>query len=90
MNFWKNVLGDYFYTINYEDLINEPNKNIANILDFLELNFDEKCINFQENKSLVKTMSASQVRQKIYSSSINSYVKYEDKIPDLFKNLTVE
>ena len=90
MNFWKNVLGNYFYTINYEDLINEPNKNIANILDFLELNFDKKCINFQENKSPVKTMSASQVRQKIYSSSINSYVKYENKIPDLFKNLTVE
>ena len=22
MNFWKNVLGNYFYTINYEDLIN--------------------------------------------------------------------
>ena len=90
MNFWKNVLGDYFYTINYEDLIIEPNKNISNILNFLELNFDEKCINFQENKSPVKTMSASQVRQKIYSSSINSYVKYEDEIPDLFKNLTVE
>jgi len=35
-------------------------------------------------------MSASQVRQKIYSSSIKTYVKYEDKIPDLFKNLTVE
>lgn len=90
MDFWSKLLGKYFYTINYEDLINEPHKNISNILNFLELNFDEKCINFHENKSPVKTMSASQVRQKIYSSSIKSYVKYEDKIPDLFKNLTVK
>ena len=90
MDFWEQLLGKHFYTVNYEALIKDPNINISNMLDFLELDFDEKCLNFHENKSPVKTMSASQVRQKIYSSSIKSYEKYEDKIPDLFKNLTVE
>ena len=90
MNFWKQLLGDYIYTINYEDLIKDPNKNISNLLDFCELNFDEKCLDFHKNTSPVKTMSASQVRQKIYSSSIKSYEKYEEKIPDLFSNLLAE
>ena len=90
MNFWKQLLGDYIYTINYEDLIKDPNKNISNLLDFCELNFDKKCLDFHKNTSPVKTMSASQVRQKIYSSSIKSYEKYEEKIPDLFSNLLAE
>ena len=51
MNFWKQLLGNYIYTVNYEDLIKDPNKNISNLLDFCELNFDEKCLNFHKNTS---------------------------------------
>ena len=90
MNFWEKSLGNHFYTVKYEELIKDQNKNISNILNFCELDFDEKCLNFHKNKSMVKTMSASQVRQKIYSSSVQSYKKYEDKLSDLFENLTVE
>ena len=87
MNFWEKILGNSIYTINYEDIIKEPKKNISDLLNFCSLNYDEKCLNFHQNKSPVKTMSASQVTKKIYSTSINSYKKYEFYIPDLFKNL---
>ena len=90
MNFWKQLLGNYIYTVDYENLIEDPNKNISDLLDFCELNFDEKCLNFYKNTSPVNTMSASQVRQKMYSTSVNSYEKYEKNIPDLFSSLLVE
>ncbi len=90
MNFWEQLLGKHFYTINYEDLVKEPYENISNLLNFVELYFDEKCLNFHENKSTVKTMSASQVRRKIYSSSIQSHKRYEEKFSDLFDNLVVK
>ena len=50
------------------------------MLKFCELDFEEKCLNFNENQSPVKTKSASQVRLPIYKSSINSYKDYENKV----------
>ena len=87
MDFWEKKLTGSVYTINYEDVIKDPKKNISDLLDFCNLNYDEKCLNFHKNKSPVKTMSASQVTKKIYSTSIHSYKKYESYIPDLFENL---
>ena len=87
MNFWEKKLTGSIYTINYEDVIKDPKKNISDLLAFCNLNYDEKCLNFHKNKSPVKTMSASQVTKKIYSTSIHSYKKYESYIPDLFENL---
>ena len=87
MNFWEKILNESIYTINYEDIINNPQKNISALLTFCNLDYDEKCLNFHKNKSPVKTMSASQVTQKIYSTSIHSYKRYEDYIPDFFENL---
>ena len=87
MNFWEKTLTGSVYTINYEDVIKDPKKNISDLLAFCNLNYNEKCLNFHKNKSPVKTMSASQVTKKIYSTSIHSYKKYQDYIPDLFENL---
>jgi hypothetical protein len=33
-------------------------------------------------------MSATQARQKIYKTSIKSYKKYEERLANLFNNLT--
>ena len=68
-------------------LLKTQKKNISDLLAFCNLNYNEKCLNFHKNKSPVKTMSASQVTKKIYSTSIHSYKKYQDYIPDLFENL---
>jgi tetratricopeptide (TPR) repeat protein len=87
INFWNEKLHSFIYSIKYEDLINDPNKNIKNLLKFCELDFEEECLKFYENESPIKTMSATQARQKIYKTSIKSYKKYEKKLTDLFNNL---
>jgi len=87
MNFWNNKLGDFIYTVNYEALINDPKNQIKDILDFCNLDFSEKCINFQDNKAPIKTLSTNQARKRIYKDSINSYELFEERLADIFINL---
>jgi len=87
MKFWNLKLGDFIYTVNYENLVDDLEKNTKEILKFCELDFENACSKFYENKSPIKTMSAAQARQKIYKTSVMSYKKYEDKLSDLFDNL---
>ena len=54
---------------------------------FLGLEWDERCLNFHENKRQVVTASAWQVRQKIYKNSVQRWRNYEKFIGPL-KGLT--
>jgi tetratricopeptide (TPR) repeat protein len=87
MKFWEKKLPNFFYTVSYEDLVNEPNTNIKSILNFCDLNFEKNCVEFQDNKSPVRTISASQVREKIYKKSIHSFKMFKEPLSDIFDNL---
>jgi len=45
--------------------------------DNTNLPYDEKCLEFYQNKSEVRTVSSVQVRQNFYSSSISLWKSYE-------------
>ena len=45
-------------------------KRKKKIIKFCNLEWDEKCLSFHENKSPIKTMSTSQARKPIYKSSL--------------------
>ena len=85
--FWKKKIPESIYEIRYEELINYPEKNIKDLVDYCELDWDESCLDFHKNKSAIKTLSVNQARKKIYSSSVNSFSKYQDISNNLFKNL---
>ena len=87
MNFWNLSLKDSIHTVDYEDLVNLTELNIKNMLKFCELDFEENCLNFKDNKAAVRTISVSQVRKPIYRSSIGSYKYYEENLKILFDNL---
>ena len=46
------------------------------MVDFLELNWDESCLAFYDNKRPVRTASVTQVRQPIYNRSVERWKKY--------------
>jgi len=84
MNFWNNELGDgCILNINYEDLVNEPEEKTKQIFQYLELKFDRKFINIEENNRWVRTASDVQVRKgikKTHKSSWEPYKKYLKQI----------
>ena len=53
------------------------------ILDFLELEWDDRCLAFDKTERPVNTASAWQVRQKIYSRSVQRWRHYEKFIGPL-------
>ena len=83
MSHWKLHLQDFVYDIKYEKLINNPEDEIKILLSKCDLTWNDSCVNFYKNKRLVKTSSDTQVRKKIYKSSINSWENYK-------KNLNVK
>jgi len=87
MSFWNSSLKNYIHTVNYEDLVDSTKSNVIQMLKFCELDFEENCLNFKENKSAVRTISISQVRNPIYKSSVGSYKYYEGNLKILFDSL---
>jgi len=70
-----------------KDLINNFEQTVCQILDYCELPFEETCIEFYKNKRAVKTPSAQQVRQPIYTSGLDYWKNYEPYLEELKKYL---
>lgn len=87
MNHWKTILPEFIYEINYEDVINNTQSEVKKLLKNLNLNWNKKCLEFYKTQRTVKTASDTQIRSKIYSSSINSWKNFEPYMKDFFERL---
>ena len=87
MNHWNKVLPGQILSINYEDLVQNFDDSVKTILDYCKLPFEQSCIEFYKSKRSVKTPSAQQVRQPIYTSGLDYWKNYEPHLDDLKKHL---
>ncbi len=78
MDHWRAVLPpSQFYEIQYEELVSDPPTVIRGMLEFLGLEWDDACLRHSENAKEVKTPSLWQVRQPMYSTSVERWRRYE-------------
>ncbi|MBD3391665.1 MAG: tetratricopeptide repeat protein [Chitinivibrionales bacterium] len=77
MAHWKAVLGSRILEIRYEHLVEDPGREIAGLLDFCGLEWDDRCARFYESSRAVKTASKLQVRSRIYKTSIGRWRNFE-------------
>jgi hypothetical protein len=61
----------------YERLVNDVEGEVRKLLDYLELPFDEACLDFHSNERSVRTISAEQVRKPINRSGLDQWRPYE-------------
>ena len=87
ISFWKTKLFDQIFDAKYEKIIENPEKQIKEILNFCNLDFEEKCLKYYETKRPIKTVSSDQARQPLYDSSISSYKNYEMFMKDIFSKI---
>ena len=88
MEFWKSKIPNFIHDVSYESLVQDKEKEIKKILDFCELEWDEKCLSPDKNsKTPIKTVSVSQARQPIYKSSLNSNQNYDKYLEKMFSIL---
>jgi tetratricopeptide (TPR) repeat protein len=60
----------------YEDLIADPEGETRRILDAVGLRWKEACLRFEDVERPVRTASATQVRQGLYTSSVGAWRAY--------------
>ena len=89
MNHWKKVLPNFVYNISYENLVSNTRSEIKNILKFCDLEWHDSCLSFYKNTRPIKTASDTQVRKRIYKSSINTWLNYKDYLKDSFKKINI-
>jgi tetratricopeptide (TPR) repeat protein len=78
MDHWTRALpAEAILEVPYEGLVADQETWTRKILDFLGLEWDERCLAFHETKRSVTTASYWQVRQKIYRHSVERWRNYE-------------
>jgi tetratricopeptide (TPR) repeat protein len=60
-----------------ERVIEDPEGEIRRLLDYLEVPFDQACLEFHKNKRAVRTPSAEQVRKGISREGVDQWRHYE-------------
>ncbi len=87
MSFWNQSIPNFIYDVNYEKLISNTSDEVKNLINFCDLDWEQDCLDFHNNKRPIKTVSSAQARQSIYNSSVNSSRNYEKFLPNLFSSL---
>lgn len=87
MNHWQASLPDVVKTVRYENLVNDLAAEAQQVIQFCALAWQDQCLNFHQNKQASTTASASQVRQKIYSTSVGLWKNYENELKPLIDRL---
>jgi tetratricopeptide (TPR) repeat protein len=87
MAHWQNLFPGEILTVQYEDLVQDQESVSKRLIDYLGLEWDEKCLEFHNNERNVMTPSNIQVRQPIYESSINRWKHYEKQLQPLVEVL---
>ncbi|MFZ2725212.1 MAG: sulfotransferase [Methylococcaceae bacterium] len=83
MRHWDSVLHKPILTIRYEDVVADTETAAQKILAYLELDWTDSVLNYQNLERAVKTASVWQVRQPIYNTSTEKWRRYADFLQPL-------
>jgi hypothetical protein len=73
--------------VQYEDIVADQEAQARRMLDFCGLEWNEACLDFHKHKRSIRTASVTQVRQPIYSSSVERWRPYEKHLGPLLEAL---
>jgi tetratricopeptide (TPR) repeat protein len=88
MEHWREVLPPgTFYDVQYENIVANQESEARKLLAYCGLEWDAACLDFHKTKRQVRTASVTQVRQPIYTTSVERWRKYEKFLGPLLEQL---
>ena len=75
---YKIFFPNFIYDLQYEAFVNNPEIESKKLLEFCNLPWDKKCLEFYKRKDIIsKTASSLQVKKAIYKDSGEKYLQYK-------------
>jgi tetratricopeptide (TPR) repeat protein len=87
MEHWRTIPALRMMDVSYENMILHTEQTARAVLEFLGLEWDERCLTPHTNPSPVETASQWQVRQPIYRDSLERWRHYEKHLGPLKETL---
>jgi tetratricopeptide (TPR) repeat protein len=87
MAHWRRVLPVRVLEIDYESLVADQEGESRRLVDWLGLDWDDRCLQFFKTERLVRTASVTQVREPIYRRSLARWQHYENMLEPLLVKL---
>lgn len=87
MDHWRKVLPVPMLEIEYEATVADLEGQAKKLIAFCGLEWDPACLAFHQTKRTVRTASLNQVRQPIYTKSVQRWKNYEAALEPLFRVL---
>ncbi|MCK4507344.1 MAG: sulfotransferase, partial [Desulfuromonadales bacterium] len=88
MEHWRAVLPEgSFYEVQYEQLVTDPDKQSRSLVEYCGLEWNDACLTPHKTERGVKTASVTQVRQPVYTDSVERWRRYEKYLQPLLETL---
>jgi hypothetical protein len=90
MEHWRKVLPVPLLEVDYEETVADLEGVARRLVAWCGLEWEPNCLEFQRAKRPVKTASAVQVRQPVFTTSVGRWKHYEQALASLFARLDSE
>jgi len=87
MALWHQRFAGRIYDISYEDTAADLEPNARALLQYLELPWEDDCLDFHQQEGAVSTASAVQVREPAHTRSIGRWRRYETQLQPMLEIL---
>jgi tetratricopeptide (TPR) repeat protein len=77
MAHWTEQLPEHVLTVDYESLVTDLPGQTRRLADFLDLEFEETMLAPQDQDRTVQTASRLQVRESVYTTSVEKWRRYD-------------
>ena len=76
MDHWDEVLPGWVLRVQHEDVLSDLEGQVRRLLTFCGLPFEEACLKYYETQRNVRTPSSEQVRQPIFTDSVEQWQNF--------------
>jgi hypothetical protein len=84
---WRELMPETMLEVHYEQVVGDLERQARRIIAHCGLEWDDACLAFHQTARSIRTASANQVRQPIYTHSIGRWQPYEEALQPLLQFL---
>jgi hypothetical protein len=87
MQHYREQFPGRYFEITYEDAASKLELHARALVDYLELDWEDDCLNFHAQQTAVTTASSVQVREPAHTRSIGRWKRYERQLQTMREEL---